>query len=1102
MKKPEWKPWHKVVTLRNDVKSGELSLAVFAADLYDVMMGTARPVYQDPKEFFALTYPTFNLRELAKDVVKRLLGQNEKAIRQLELTYGGGKTHTLITLYHLVKDPDHLPRHPSVEEFIQHIGDTPPQARIAVLSFDKLDVEKGMEVVNPKGERRWLKHPWSVLAWQIAGAEGLRLLNADNKDEERESAPAENLLVQLISMPGKEGLSTLILIDEVLMYVREKVGLDPSWRGKIINFFQYLTQALTKVDRAALVASLLATDPSKSDTLGKELTSELHAIFRREREEGVQPVVKEDVAEVLRRRFFTAESLAKRDTFVPHVLAALKGIANLDEQTGKDMKAKEERYGKSYPFHPDLTEIFYTKWTNLESFQRTRGILRTFALALRDSESHDECPIIGVNVFLNKPGTEDISEAARELTNVATSEEYEGKKQEWSGILQGELAKAREIEHESSGLNFREMEQAVFATFLHSQPIGQKALTKELFLLLGATRPDKIELEKALKRWTEISWFLDEQILVDMETGADGSKKLPKTWRLGSKPNLRQMHHDACKRVAPELIDFTLDEEIRKQKMLSAGAKAMDANVHTLPDHAWSIGDDGNFRFAILGPSAASESGKPSVEARRFIDETTGPDKPRVYRNAIVCVVPSRDGLDAARTIIREFLGWKEVETQLKDKDIDETRKETLKAHTEEARKKIPEAILQAYCIVVTVSEKNEIQAFKITVGGEPVFNTIKNDQRSRIQETSISAEALLPEGPYDLWREDEKSRMVKDLVGAFAERPHLPKMLRPKQIFDTLSQGIHEGNFILRSQRPDKSIKTYWFQEPDEAALKDPASELVLPQHAQLSDISYELMVPGKLPNLWDGDEINLRKIIDYFSGNKTVKIAREGYEEPFIVPKAGKEAVEAAVKTAVLKGKLWMLSGPASIFGEEIPAGLLAEDSLLLNPPQPISPMSILPTNLPEAWTGDITTALAISVALSKKQGRTLPWLIIREVLSGAFKVRILERTEDSGHWPCDGASAGAIKIRMPQKETPQEPQPHPTIKKPGLHITEAELKPSQIQDIADVIGELSDVAAGYSLKFRVRIEVDGERAVPDEVIQKMNEILIGVTKELRLT
>src|SRR5271168_4047864 len=136
MSKLAWKPWHQVVQVRPDLKSGELSLASFAADLYDVQMGKARKVYAEPKEFFALTYPTFNLRELARDVVTRLAGKSDKAVRQLELTYGGGKTHTLITMRHLVHDPANLPDLPAVGEFLETIGQSPPQARVAALCFD------------------------------------------------------------------------------------------------------------------------------------------------------------------------------------------------------------------------------------------------------------------------------------------------------------------------------------------------------------------------------------------------------------------------------------------------------------------------------------------------------------------------------------------------------------------------------------------------------------------------------------------------------------------------------------------------------------------------------------------------------------------------------------------------------------------------------------------------------------------------------------------------------------------------------------------------------------------------------------------------------
>ena len=745
MAKLAWTPWHNVVRIRPDVKSGELSLNIFAADLYDVAMGVAKPVYQDPKEFFSLTYPTFNLRELAKDIVSRLARKSEKAVRQLELTYGGGKTHSLITLWHLVSDPQKLPDLPAVNEFVQHIGMRPPKSCVAVLPFDKLDAEKGMEVVSPRGEKRWLKNPWSVIAFQIRGGDGLRLLHPDEKEEERDTAPAENLMTALLSMPQREDLSTLILIDEVLMYAREKVGLDPVWQGRLADFFQSLTQAATKVDRCAIVASLLATDPRKSDALGKAITADLYAIFRREKEEGVQPVLKDDVAEVLRRRFFTAESIKDRAAFRGHVVAALKGVTDLDDQTRKEGKTAEERYLNSYPFHPDLIDVFYAKWTQLEGFQRTRGVLRTFALALRESEKWDDAPLVSAGAFLVDPKKTGISEAARELTTVAATEEYEGKKQEWTGILEGELGKARDIQNDSAGLKFRELEQAVFATFLHSQPVGQKALTRDLMVLLGPSRPDKIEVEKALTRWAEVSWFLDEAATADVDRGS-GVKQLPKSWRLGSRPNLRQMHHDACQRVSGDVVEAKLVDEIGKLKTLTAGASAAGATVHNLPRRPDEIRDDGEFHFAVLGPKAASDSGKPSAEARRYIDETTGPDKPRTNRNAAVLAVPSRDGIEAARTRIKEYLGWEEVRSQLKDQlrgqDLDALRDASLSANLSDSRAKIAEQIQQAYCIVITVSEKNDVQAFKINVNGGPLFAKIKEDKRSRIQDTAIESAA------------------------------------------------------------------------------------------------------------------------------------------------------------------------------------------------------------------------------------------------------------------------------------------------------------------------------------------------------------------------
>ena len=1097
-----WTPWHQVVRLRDDLRSGELSLAVFAADLYDVQMQQGRrPIYEDPAQFFALTYPTYNLRELAKDVALRLAGRNTKAVRQLELTYGGGKTHTLITLYHLFHQPQALPDLPAVQEFLQHAGlaaqGEMPQARIAALTFDKLDVEKGMQVRAPSGETRWLKQPWSVIAFQIAGTDGLRLLHADGLDAERDSAPAENLLVELLALPGKQGLATLILVDEVLMYAREKIGLDPAWRGRLVNFFQYLTQAVTRVDRAALVASLLATDPHKSDTLGKEITAELYAIFRREREESVQPVVKEDVAEVLRRRFFTPESIRDREAFRPHVVAALKGVGDLDEQTRKDGKAAEDRFLNSYPFHPDLTDIFYTKWTGLEGFQKTRGVLRIFALALRDAEAWDQSPLVGVNAFLAKPARVEIGEAGRELATIAALEDFDGQRQNWTAILEGELEKAQEIQRQFPGVGGREIEQAVFATFLHSQPIGRKALTRELFMLVGPTRPDRIELEKALRRWAEVSWFLDEAATQDAELLPDGGRGLPKSWRLGSRPNLRQMHDDARKsRVSPDLVSARLLEEIQKLKSLTAGASAAGARVHNLPDRPVDIDDDGEFHYAVLGPRTASDPGRPSPEARRYLDEHTGPEKPRVYRNAVILAVPSKDGLGLALDRVTDYLGWEEVRGQLKQQELDPLREQMLNISLEQARKAIPEAIRQAYTIVVSVSEKNEVQAFKVTLGGEGLFKTIKDDGNARIQDTAVSAEALLPGGPYDLWWDGEEARRLKDLEGAFAQFPHLPKMLNRRAILDTLVDGCLQGTLVLRLPRPDKSVRTFWRQRPDEAALKEPALEVVLPENAVLSEAPAGLLLPGDLPGLWQNEILTLGELLAYFSGGRVIQVQKEGYTEPLPIPRAGREAVLAAVTEAVKDGRLWLTAGPASIWYEDIPAGLLNDEARLQAPPSVISSLDILPPALPDAWQGESTTALSLSAALSQKLGQTLPWRRVREAIDGALRGRFLELAPASAAWPCEFPGAQTVRLKVVRQESaPGEappPPPPPPLPKPGVFVAEADLRPNEIQDLADVVGELAAAAAGYDLNWQVRLEVGGKEALPEDVRRKLNKIL----------
>ena len=1108
MAKLPWKPWHEVVALRDDLKSGELPLHLFAADLYEVVMQNGkRPVYEDPVQFFGLTYPTHNLLNLVREVVLRLAGKNDKAVRQLELTYGGGKTHTLITMRHLVHDPVSLPALPAVEEFMTAVGHPLPKCRVAAVCFDKLDVETGCDVRAPNGKVRRLKQPWSVIAYQLAGDEGLKVMHAKGKAEERETPPAEGTLTELFSLPEKEGMGTLILLDEVLLYAKVKCHVDPGWIDVLTVFFQYLTQAAAKADRCCIVASLLSSEPEdQADEIGKKIVGKIYDIFQRQREAAVQPVEMDDVAEVLRRRLFDGASLRDREKWRQHVIAALKGITAVDEQTSKEGAAAEARYEKSFPFDPELTKTFYTKWSvGIERFQRTRGVLRTFALALREAAKWDTSPLIGPAVFLKAPDQAGLSEAARELVSIADTVVSDGQSTRWAGILEDELPRAREVQSEAVGLRMREIEQAVFATFLHSQPAGRSAKTRDLMLLVGACRPDKIELEKGLNSWARRSHWLDDSDI------PDGDSKLPDTWRLGNKPNLTQMHSTKAKGIHLDIIRARLREDVERVRSLTQGASALGVKVHMLPRSPRDVEDDGQMHFAILAPSASSESGKPSAEAVKFLRET-GPDKPRVFRNAIIVLTPSRDGLNAAEIAVQNFLGWEQVQSELAGKPgearptVDPIRMANLKTQLDKARDRVPEAIRQAWCIAVTTSEKVEEQAFKITVGAEPHFDTIRTHKSSRIQEKPVTAEALLPDGPYNLWRAGETSRRVRDLAGAFAQLPHLPKMLKPQAILDTLIDGCVQGTFVLRLLRPDRTVKTWWRTRPDETSLDDAALEVILPEakDLELSDIGPELLEPAALPELWAGDEITVGQATAYFDGSKIVQLDRGGYREPLRVPKASGAAVEAAACAAVKAGRIWMVSEPASLLAEEVPAGVASPAARLRLPPAPLPATAILPENLFSAWLDGKASGLAIMTALSQQQGMTMPWKTVREAIDGAVRARFLKLADESGPWPCELTGAKAVKLEASGAGAGAGGSggaggglP------PRAHVLAGELGPSQLQDLVELMPSILKAGAesGVPIAFKLQIEVGNPgSATPDVVLARLRSILEPLNDALR--
>ena len=1099
------KPWTQIVRVREEVRTGALSLQEFAADLFDVVNRTGkRPIYEDPAKFFSLSYATSAQRDIAAATAERLRGKSNKAIRQLELTYGGGKTHTLVTLTHLFRDPAALPDLQAVKEFKAAMGGDLPKARIAAVCFDKLDVEAGIPALSPTGEERMLKHPWSVIAFQLAGADGLRALHADGKDFERDSPPRDLLIEKVLQMPGKDGLATLILFDEVLMYAGEKAK-DPvkgqQFREQFLNFLQSLTQAVSKVDTASLIVSLLASDPKRDDAFGRRLLSDMSNIMGRKEDEPFMPVGKDDVAEILRRRLLDPETTKDPNSFKPNVQAVVKAISALDPEFAKTPKQRDERekqYLASFPFDPAMMEVFYTRWTSgLPLFQRTRGVLRTFAVALRDAEPWDTAPLAGASILLAKQGEEKLSSALSDLAGVARVDQVDGLPQDWVAILQGELRFAREQQEQLPALANREVEQTVIGTFLHSQPQGPNhARITDLYALAGAARPDRIALEKGMQAWADRSWFLDEVHLDSAEKRADGTRGLPKTWRLGFQPNLKQMHDEAkANRVTKTAVDDMLFDEIKASKWLDAGATTLGAKVHKFPTGPDQVPSDGEFRYVILGPNGQSESGKPSSLAVRFCEEVTGPQNPRAAKNAIVIAAPDRSGLALAQEKVKDHLAWLEVKSLLSGQTIDPIRTSKLDSEITGSKKDIAGAVRQAYCIVVTRGIDDVVHAFKVTVDtNKPLFQTIKEDPKSRITDLPLTPDAILPGSTsgFDLWREDEDRRRVKTIIGAFAERPKLPKMLRRKDLLDTISNGCSEGLYVLSLPRPDGSARTWWRMPIDEVALNDDALEAVQNSVATLDTLDHSLLVPGKLEGLDWKNGLKVADLVAYFDGHTlTIDHPDEGWTEEKPIPRCPEAKVLEAVASAVKAGTIWLTSGAASVWGDTPPPGIVSKTATLRPPPDPISVSSLTPEALPDAWTDGKASVHSIEQAVAAQRGVvSLPWKLVESAITGAMNSGFIRLIPGGTAWPCQPHEAAAVEIGLPEVATPKDGtkaqgfgEGQAPILKPKPMFREAVLDSSQLTELVEGMGDVLAAAGNLTLRFRVAVEfAEGEVAPPD--------------------
>ena len=222
----------------------------------------------------------------------------------------------------------------------------------------------------------------------------------------------------------------------------------------------------------------------------------------------------------------------------------------------------------------------------------------------------------------------------------------------------------------------------------------------------------------------------------------------------------------------------------------------------------------------------------------------------------------------------------------------------------------------------------------------------------------------------------------------------------------------------------------------------------------------------------------------------------------EPVTIPKAEPDVVCDAVTKAVEAGRLWLVNGPASILAEPIPAGILGPKAVLREPPPIVAAAEILPENLPDAWTDETATALSIATALSQKTGQNLPWKTVKDVITASLNARFTELEKTSGEWPCEYPAAQSVTLKVAKGGAGGGTGG--TGGESKHLVAEGELDPGEIQDLGDVMPQLTKIKASTNtpIRFHVRVEVgDGKEDPREEVVQEINTILENLKKGLRL-
>lgn len=860
MSKTAITPWVEVAKLHADVLAENFSEDIFALDLGPLADGNKNvpAVYRDPEHFFRASYLTRGLRSLLEDVLSRLEGEAGNRVLKLMTPFGGGKSHTLASLFHAARDRKALDAIPEGAGLPR-----PGTVRTAVFDGQFFDATNGKAIPGEKFRARTM---WGWIAWSLGGKKGYELLRA--QDEARVAPGGDDILALLAEGPN------LILLDETLQYLISAGGIkieQTTLRDETLTFLQRLTVAVGNTGTTALVFSLQSSKRESLEYVNLLQTVDHLAARKDQRRE---PVEGNEVLSVIQHRLLAklpsdADSAPAATAYQEIVTQMKRAYAHSkaeSQQAEEEGLALRDRVRACYPFHPALIHLMRERWAAIPDFQRTRGALRFLASCLR------ACHREGKSRAVLGPGDVPIHDSEVRL---AFFKEV-GQQADFQAVLEHDLiganARAPRIDNRRAKENPSEALR---------RPATRLATAILMYSFGGLRREGGKEGELLPPGITEAE-------LLSVCVGPDLDSTTAQACLKELKEQCLYLHFDGaryCFKKDPNitlLIEQEADIVARDDKRVRTRIKEMiearlagHRNAIVWPDQPSGIDDnDPQFLVAYLPLDFAGKPKGSQETAAKEMLEKSG-EKPRNFRNGLCLAVPGGEQVEILRRAVRYLIAAEGVMGKAKQLNLTDEQRSQLRKRESNEQADAESALLKLYTEVwLPRAESGGIGIEKVAPGGKPLQTMLNDKNQAMIHERIVE---LITQVYRKVFDKTEPGKIVElfklgegnppqlgitvpDVVEGFFSFLGFPRLMTTAAIRKGIAKGVAEGHFgYVTGPKPGLSAAGKFEVAPSRVRFKTPVAEdeidlesgflmmpQAIPQPEPVGGIEPPVVIPG----------------------------------------------------------------------------------------------------------------------------------------------------------------------------------------------------------------------------------------------------------------